>query len=395
MISTSSTISPERRCRLEAPASRRMRRAGGFSLIELMIAIVLGLLVLAGLINLFVANNKAFQIQSGNSYLQENLRIASDRISWSLRMADFWGGNEAANVGSGGTSANKCNLAWATAINGSSPGAGAVFGYDGSATFGSGSIPLDATTCIGGAANYVPGSDVLVVRYAYPQMLSPGPLVAGVTPAESTTISGAPKTQMFLLATSDGTAQLFPGGGAAPTTSGSQFPRYAYPFAVDMYYLRPCSVMAGAACASTDDGGMPLPTLMRAHLQSDGTVVTAEVVDGVEQLQFEYGVTADPANVLPVWQNAAGVGTQWANVVAVRVALVAVSPTRDVSVPHAKSYTVGTLPTACTYVINNQAAATTAACPNFTPYGDKPWQFVRASQLFVAQVRNRIRGVAK
>jgi len=393
MISTSSIISPKRHNCRGSMARHYIRCAGGFSLIELMIAIVLGLLVLAGLINLFVASNKALQIQSGNNYLQENLRIASDRISYSLRMADFWGGNEAANVGGGGASANTCNLAWATAINGSSPGAGAVFGYDGTATFGSGTIPLGATACIGGTANYVPGSDVLVVRYAYPQMLSPGPAVAGVTPAESTSISGYPK-ETFLLATSDGTAQLFL-GNAVPSPNGSAFPRYVFPFQVDMYYLRPCSVMAnGATCAATDDGGIPLPTLMRAHLQSDGTFVSSEVVDGIEQLKFEYGVTADPANVLPVWSTAAGVGSQWSNVVAVRVSVVSVSPTRDVTVPHASTYTLGTK-NACTYVININAAATTTGCPNFTPYGDKPWQFVRTSQQFIAQVRNRVRSAGQ
>lgn len=386
MTSTSSITSlKQRRCKGACTPSRGL--AGGFSLIELMIAIVLGLLVLAGLINLFVANNKAFQIQSGNSYLQENLRIASDRISWSARMADFWGGNEAANVAGGGTSDGKtCNLAWATAIMSSTSGGGAIFGYDGSSTLNSSSLPL---TCIGGTANYVPGSDVLVVRYAYPQMLSPGPPIVNVTPAESTTISGNPK-ETFLLATSDGTAQLFP-GNAVPVPNGSTFPRYAYPYQMDMYYLRPCSVMANAkTCATSDDGGTPLPTLMRAHLQSDGTIVTSEVVDGIEQLKFEYGVTADPTNVMPVWSTAAGVGSQWANVVAVRVSLVAVSPTRDVSVPHAKAIVLGTL-NACSYNIINQAAADATGCPNFTPYGDKPWQFVRVSQQFIAQLRNRVR----
>lgn len=172
MIRTRSTTSPEYRAHAVLWMSHRGRRVAGFSLIELLISVTLGLIVLAGLINLFVANNRSYQVQSANNFLQENVRIASDRISWSLRMADFWGGNEPGSVKIGTASAvvtakGNCNGSWATAITGA--GGGAIYGYDGAASF-----PFDAT-CIDGSANYVPGSDVLIVRYANPQMLSPGP----------------------------------------------------------------------------------------------------------------------------------------------------------------------------------------------------------------------------
>jgi hypothetical protein len=75
-------------------------------------------------------------------------------------------------------------------------------------------------------------------------------------------------------------------------------------------------------------------------------------------------------------------------VISARVSLVAVNPVRDLSVPHVATYTLGN----CTYTINNGSAATTTGCAGFKPYGDKPWQFVRASQQFVVQLRNRVRG---
>ncbi|MBB6188994.1 prepilin-type N-terminal cleavage/methylation domain-containing protein [Rhodanobacter sp. MP7CTX1] len=68
MTRTSSTSSLRRRLspdRHHGPALRSLRgsrRSGGFSLIELMIAVILGLLVVAGLINLFVANRKSYQV---------------------------------------------------------------------------------------------------------------------------------------------------------------------------------------------------------------------------------------------------------------------------------------------------------------------------------------------
>jgi type IV pilus assembly protein PilW len=374
-----------------SPASGMRSHARGFSLIELLIAMVLGLLVVAGLINLFIANRKAYQVQAGNNFLQENLRIASDRMGWSLRMADFWGGNSSGAVVVNPSAVNAitdkgstCTGTWATAVDPTATGGGAVHGYVGAATF-----PLDAD-CIGGAANYVPGSDVLVVRYADPQMLAPGPAEVGFAPAESSTISGHAK-QVFLLSVPAAAAQLF--AGTPPSVTVIKAHTYVHPYGLDVYYLRPCSVLPnGGVCTAAADGGSPIPTLMRLHLQSDGTLESEPVVEGVEQLKFEYGVATDLINnVAPAYAAASAVSS-WANVVSVRIALVAVSPVREMTVPHTATFTLGALAGACTYTINNGSAPTVTGCPNFTAYGDKPWQFVRTSQQFVVQLRNRLRG---
>lgn len=370
---------------------RGQARTRGFSLIELMVSMVLGLLVVAGLINLFVANRKAYQIQSGNNYLQENLRIASDRVGWSLRMVDFWGGNKPSAVdasGAGGTITAKgdCDGAWATAISSTVTGGGAVVGYDGADAF-----PLDAT-CIGGEGNYLKGSDVLVLRYAEPDVLSPGPAASSAAPAVAATITSHPK-QVFVLSTPGSSAKLF--AGSVPAQVGnSSLRRYVHPYQVDMYYLRPCSVPVGSVCTAAADGGMPVPTLMRMHLSNAGTLVSEPVVDGIEQINFEYGVATPATNMVPVYARAKTVNdnNNWANVVAVRVSVVAVNAVRDVSVPHTGPYTLGTLG-ACSYTINRGLAPTTTDCENFTPFGgDQASQFVRAKQQLVVQLRNRVRG---
>lgn len=383
MTSTSSTTSPDMHTQQNAT---KPRKQAGFSMVELMIATVLGALIVAGLINLFIANRKAYQVQSGNDFLQENLRIATDRLGWSIRMADYWGGSKANSVtGTGGstvTAKGACNGSWATAVQSNTSGGGGVYGYDGAATF-----PLDAT-CIDGAGNYVPGSDVLVLRYADPQLLSPGPADA-TTPAESATISGNPKA-VFLLSTPSVSAQLF--SGSVPTTTTAKLQRYVQALDLDMYYLRPCSVIAtGATCQATDDGGLPLPTLMRMYLKPDGTFATEPVVQGIEQIKFEYGVP-DPVTNAPAYQTASAVKGSglWGSVVSVRISLVAVSPVRDTSLPRTGTIAMGTL-NKCSYTIN-ATGADASGCANFTPFGDKPWQFVRTKQELVVQVRNRVRG---
>ena len=353
-----------------------------------MVALLLGLFVLGGLVELFVVSQKGYQLQGAENFLQENLRIVADRVGRSIRMADFWGGNSAADVTVGAAASavkgkGSCDGRWATALSATVRGGGGIYGYDGAASF-----PLDAA-CIGGNANYVPGSDVLVLRYADAQVLSPGPL-----PAAASTIGKNPK-QLFLVAAPGVSAQLF-SGGSAPEKSNDAMRRYAYAYHAEMYYLRPCSVTAANAntCTPSADGGSPLPTLMRLSLQSDGTLTAESVVEGVEQITFEYGVV-NPTASAPIYRNAnALTAEQWANVVAVRVSFVAINPTRDVAVPHTATLTLGTLER-CTYSIS-QSGSSAARCPAFAPYGgDKPWQFLRATQSVVVQLRNRAKGSSR
>lgn len=366
----------------------------GFSLIEMMVALVLGALLVAGMISLFSSNRQAYQIQSGDNFLQQNLRFAEDRLGWSLRMADFWGGD---SVNAGNLTVNstapavvtalgKCDGNWATAVNPATTGGGGVYGYDGASAF-----PFDAT-CIGGSANYAPGTPVLVVRYADPQALPPGPAVSGFAPAESSTISGSP-SQVFVLSVPSSSAQLF--AGTPPSTNIPGLHRYAYAYHVDMYYVQPCDVYAtGTTCSAAADGGRPLPTLMRLSLQSDGTLKSEPVVDGIEQIDFEYGVVVDPsgAQQTPTYKSATAVTNAglWNKVVSVRVSMVAVNPNRDTKVPHVQTFALGTLGN-CTYTINNGSTPTLTGCTNLAPYGDNPWQYARASQTFVVQLRNQAR----
>ena len=67
----------------------------GFSLIELMIAMVLGFIVIAGLISVLVSTQRAYHVQESNNFSQQTVRFALDRMGYGLRMADFWGGTRA------------------------------------------------------------------------------------------------------------------------------------------------------------------------------------------------------------------------------------------------------------------------------------------------------------
>ena len=64
----------------------------GFSIIELMIAMTLGLLVVAAITTVFLTGNRNFIQDDRFSRMQENGRYAVKVLSQELSMADFWGG---------------------------------------------------------------------------------------------------------------------------------------------------------------------------------------------------------------------------------------------------------------------------------------------------------------
>ena len=63
----------------------------GFSLIELILALGLGLIVTAGVVQLFVGNNQTYSVLTGQSRLQESARYAMDFITRSARSTGYFG----------------------------------------------------------------------------------------------------------------------------------------------------------------------------------------------------------------------------------------------------------------------------------------------------------------
>jgi type IV pilus assembly protein PilW len=72
-------------------AIRTARGQHGFSLIELMLALTLGLIVTTGIVQLFVGNNQTYTLLHGQSRLQESARYALDFIGRSARAAGYFG----------------------------------------------------------------------------------------------------------------------------------------------------------------------------------------------------------------------------------------------------------------------------------------------------------------
>jgi len=66
-------------------------RPNGFSLIEIMIAIVIALFLLGAIIQFFVANKQSYRTEDALSRMQENARFALDLIARDIRMTGYVG----------------------------------------------------------------------------------------------------------------------------------------------------------------------------------------------------------------------------------------------------------------------------------------------------------------
>ena len=63
----------------------------GFSMVELMVAVVLGLLLTAAVLQTFVSLKRTYEFQEEFSRIQENGRFGIEFLSRDIRNADFWG----------------------------------------------------------------------------------------------------------------------------------------------------------------------------------------------------------------------------------------------------------------------------------------------------------------
>lgn len=71
------------------PSLASRRRASGLSLIEILVALALGLVLIAGATNLFLGSSQTFRVNESLSRMQEEARFAMNRIERDARSAGF------------------------------------------------------------------------------------------------------------------------------------------------------------------------------------------------------------------------------------------------------------------------------------------------------------------
>lgn len=323
--------------RLRSRQSRR--RQAGLSIVELMVALAIGLFILVGLVSIFVTSNRTYLDLNRAGQQIENGRFAVQLLSDDISLAGFFG-RFASPLAAPGLLPDPCVTTDMAALRAAA--ALPLQGYD-----APGASPL---ACIP-AANHRPGTDILVVRRTDSQMAA----------GDSATIPGGAlvATQVYLQANADPNNSGNPLIAVATGTPQSVFTlknRDGTDFApirkyhVHIYYIAPCSVPAGGGTDCTganDDGGSPIPTLKRLELTVDSTGATLDMyqvplVEGIENLQIDYGIDSNGDGVPDgAYVSAPAAVTDWVNVVAVRLNVLARNTEPSPGYTDDKTYDMG------------------------------------------------------
>lgn len=249
----------------------RIRRSAerGFSLIETMVAMLIGLFLLSGAVTVFMIGRNTSRTGDAVSRMQENLRYALDVIEPEVRMANYWGMTNRSDLITGvalpasAQTAIDLGVANNCGVNYTANLTNFIDGRDG--TYG--------LTCA--AVNYAAGTDVLITRRASANQTAP---LAGKLQLQSTRIGG----QVFV-------------NGAVPAGYAAAPLSETHDLFVNAYYIgevlpSPSGNRQWALHRQTLTGG-----------GATGAVADQLIVTGIADLQVQFGVDTNNDNSADVY----------------------------------------------------------------------------------------------
>lgn len=291
-----------------------MKRTHGFSLVEVMVAMAIGLIVIAGVTAVLISSSSIYKSASNRARVQENSRFSLGTMQDDIHMAGYMGCFNIAMFPSRYT-----NLARGS--NFQSDYRAVVTGFE--AAGAAWNPVLDAAIGGGGGRSPVAGSDVLTVRIptgpslplsdAMPTPSAPIPLasVEGLTVGGLAVVSDCAYANVFAVTQLPADRRVVHAAnrntGAALTRVFSNASRASVtPIASVSYFV---------AVASNNVPGH------HALFRQEGASPAEEVADGVERMQVEYGIDTDNPrdNAANRFVTANNVGA--ATVVAVKVSV--------------------------------------------------------------------------
>lgn len=325
---------------------------GGFSLVEIMVALVAGLALAAGIGQVFLSSKQTYQVQDQLSRLQENGRFAIDLLAHEARMAGSLGcGSRVMTLSNTLNGSDTLYFNFAVPVEGfeaanTAPGTT----YDIKATYPAPSasaakwspkLPAVSPAIVG---DVIEGTDVLVVRGRRDQGANlaslnlpgtPGQLtvqttafdaggctgganrINGICIGDYAMVADCRMARIFQITAADpaGIIEHAAGNGDAGTNAcgnwneppGSKPPnslclRYQFPSVAAPMGGAPAEVSGVATTvffisqrAASEGDPNPGPSLYRRV--SMGDMHKEEVVEGVESMQILYGVDSGSGNV--------------------------------------------------------------------------------------------------
>lgn len=354
------------------------RHDNGFSLVELMIAMTIGLflVVMMGVLfqNISQANKEQFQAAEQ----QENGRFAMELLTNDLRTAGYYG-EFAALPPVANALPDPCAIPAAGDITTTTTDSPLAYYVQGSAASGvsvAAAVPGTCTAWIDGAS-LRPGSDILVIRRlattklidsdASPQVLSAiasqgeafaqttadtlriqygsGAVVSGYAGPDGTDPASA--TPALPRLTRKDFSQPVPPGGVRPTTGA-----YIRPLMVHIYFVANCRQGSGVngTCTSADD---TIPTLKRLELGFDATTGTTQItlvplVEGIEFMKVYFGLDTSSIisghavdGIVDSMVSTPTAMADWQNIVVGEIRLISRNDKRSLGYSDSKTYDLG------------------------------------------------------
>lgn len=234
----------------------------GFSLVELMVAMVLGLMLVAVIGSIFLSSNRNYKEDNRFARMQENGRFAVNALITDIGMAGMWGTlSNTTDIISTVSTSGDCGMNFAATTTPNIVAANPVVIVNNPSN---GSAVSSVFNCITSSTVWTGGTthaDVIAIKR----------VMGGDTAASSSSTNN-----VYL--------QIDVNAGTLVTTSPSSFVsgNSYWQYYPRIYYIRNYAVTAG-------DG---IPTLCREEL-SGTSMSTVPLVEGIENMQIEFGIDTD------------------------------------------------------------------------------------------------------
>lgn len=275
----------------------RLLRQRGFSLIELMVTTVLGLLIVAAIMGVLLTSNRNYNQDERFSRLQENGRFAVHFLAQDISMAAFWG-----------------NLVNPSSVNTINADCGVTLNSGASITMLDNATDPNATfDCIANL-EFEAATDVIFINR-----------VQGVSRTEGE-LTADDNNRVFLV-TNGNSGQLKQYDGSNGPAAGESAWRYV----PRIYYIK-----------KQNNAGEDIPTLYRKTLNTaiPPTFIDEELVEGIENIQIQFGIDSN-ADTVPDAYVTAPTAAQLAQAVTARIHVLARGLTADNIHVDTKVYNLG------------------------------------------------------
>ncbi|WP_430389211.1 PilW family protein [Dyella sp. 20L07] len=304
-------------CSRHRPLHASARSASGFTLIELMVAMLLGLVVIAGVGSVFLSNQQVYRTNKGLSDVQDSTRIAFEMMARDIRVAGLTGcGNSGrfANVVSGakwwsnwnntivGYTSSQADIALATNARAKDTESIILLGAEGSGV----SVKANASpafTINESSTDMVAGDVVIVCDPDHAALVQ-------LSSVNGTTLTHAASGNPGNCTTDLSYPTVCSSGNTYVFAPNAQIAKLN---AVDWYV------------GTNDEGGTSLYRLALTTVAGEAKAIASEMVRDVTGLTFLYHQTGDNAFL-------AADAVNWSQVDAVQVTMTVISSDKRVGV---------------------------------------------------------------